>query len=124
MTRIAVAVTPGRTLSPALERVRFAERAGCDSVWLSQLPNERDTGLVLAAYAAATERVGLGTFVLPIYTRHPTAMVQLAEEKRAVYDAGYDGWVLWHPGSQYDIFVPALEKEMVSRKKTGATAAR
>ena len=49
---------------------------------------------------------------------------QLAEEKRAVYDAGYDGWVLWHPGSQYDIFVPALEKEMVSRKKTGATAAR
>jgi len=40
------------------------------------------------------------------------------EQKRAVYDAGYDGWVLWHPGSNYDIFVPALEKTLVSRKKT------
>ena len=78
MTRIAVAVSPGRTLAPALERVGHAERVGCDSVWLSQLPNERDTAIVLAAYANATERVGLGTFVLPIYTRHPTAMVQVA----------------------------------------------
>jgi hypothetical protein len=24
---------------------------------------------------------------------------------------------MWHPGSQYDIFVPALEKTLVSRAK-------
>jgi hypothetical protein len=34
-----------------------------------------------------------------------------------VYDSGYDGWVLWHPGSNYDVFVPALERTLVSRKK-------
>jgi hypothetical protein len=44
----------------------------------------------------------------------------LREQKRGVYDAGYDGWVLWHPGSNYDIFVPGLEKTLVSRKKTVA----
>ncbi len=42
---------------------------------------------------------------------------QIKEQKRAVYDAGYDGWVLWHPGSKYEPFVPAFEKTLVSRKK-------
>jgi hypothetical protein len=43
---------------------------------------------------------------------------QLEAEKKAVYDAGYDGWVMWNPGSNYDVFLPALEKTLVSRKKT------
>ncbi len=42
---------------------------------------------------------------------------QLEAEKKAVYDAGYDGWVMWNPGSIYDVFTPALEKTLVSRKK-------
>ncbi|MDP9203962.1 MAG: putative glycoside hydrolase [Gemmatimonadota bacterium] len=42
---------------------------------------------------------------------------ELEEQKRGVYDAGYDGWVLWEPGSRYDKFLPALEKTYVSRKK-------
>ncbi|TMB46599.1 MAG: LLM class flavin-dependent oxidoreductase, partial [Chloroflexi bacterium] len=49
-----------------------------ESVWLSQLPDARDASLVVAAYAAATERIKFGMGVLPIYTRHPTAMVQMA----------------------------------------------
>ena len=42
---------------------------------------------------------------------------QLSEEKRAVYDSGYDGWVMWNPGSIYDVYTPALEKTLVTRKK-------
>jgi hypothetical protein len=42
---------------------------------------------------------------------------EIEEQKRAVYDAGYDGWVLWEAGSRYDKFLPALEKSYVSRKK-------
>ena len=42
---------------------------------------------------------------------------QIAAQKRAVYDAGYDGWILWHPGSTYAPFLAALEKTEVSRKK-------
>ena len=45
---------------------------------------------------------------------------QIEAQKRAVYDSGYDGWVLWEPGSRYDIFLPALEKTFVSRKKVPA----
>jgi len=49
---------------------------------------------------------------LPKYGPH-----EIEEQKRAVYDSGYDGWVLWEPGSRYDKFIPALEKTLVSRKK-------
>src|SRR5450830_665697 len=49
---------------------------------------------------------------LPKYGAH-----ELEEQKRGVYDSGYDGWVLWEPGSRYDKFLPALEKTFVSRKK-------
>ena len=61
-----------------MARAQAAERLGYESVWVTQLPDARDASLVLAAYGAATKRVGLGTGVLPIYTRHPTAMVQMA----------------------------------------------
>jgi hypothetical protein len=43
---------------------------------------------------------------------------QLEAQKKAVYDAGYDGWVMWSPGSHYEAFLPALEKgDLVSHKK-------
>jgi len=62
----------------SVERVRFAERRGFDSVWVTQLVAERDASLVLAAYAHATERIGLGGGVFPIAARHPTATAQMA----------------------------------------------
>jgi hypothetical protein len=50
---------------------------------------------------------------------------QITAQKQGIYDAGYDGWVLWSPGSNYDIFRPALERTLVSRKKAwkGTSAA-
>ena len=35
---------------------------------------------------------------------------QITAQKKAIYDAGYSGWVLWSPGSHYDAFLPALER--------------
>lgn len=42
---------------------------------------------------------------------------QVRAEKQATYDSGYDGWVLWSPGSHYSEFLPALEKTLETRKK-------
>jgi hypothetical protein len=47
----------------------------------------------------------------------PYGAAEITAQKQAVYDSGYDGWVLWNPGSIYDVFMPALEKTLVSRKK-------
>ncbi|GAC1648597.1 MAG: hypothetical protein NVS4B3_04390 [Gemmatimonadaceae bacterium] len=45
---------------------------------------------------------------------------EIRQQKQGIYDAGYDGWVMWHPGSKYEPFLPALEPTRVSRKKTVA----
>src|SRR3979490_3160319 len=67
-----------KSLDESIARAQAAERLGYESIWTSQLPDARDASLVPAAYAAATKRIGLGSGVLPIYTRHPTAMAQMA----------------------------------------------
>lgn len=78
MGRIAAAVPPVKTIQESVDRARLAEKLGYESVWMYQLPSTREAPLVFAAYAAATQRIKLGTAVLPIYTRHPTSMVQMA----------------------------------------------
>ena len=52
-----------RSFEESVSRAREAERLGYESVWVTQLPDARDAALVLAAYAAATQWVRLGTGV-------------------------------------------------------------
>src|ERR1700704_685701 len=78
VARLAAFNDAVKTLDESIARAQAAERLGYESVWVTQLPYARDAALVLAAYANATDRIKLGTGVLPIYTRHPTAMVQMA----------------------------------------------
>jgi hypothetical protein len=47
----------------------------------------------------------------------PYGPAEIDAQKKGAYDAGYDGWVLWSPGSKYEVFLPGLEKTLVSRKK-------
>ncbi len=68
---------PGRDLHAAVELARRAEALGYESVWVTHGLG-RDSFLVLAAYGAATARLGLGVGVVPIYPRHPVAMAQAA----------------------------------------------
>ena len=49
---------------------------------------------------------------------------QLQAEKRAVYDAGYRDWVMWNPGSTYDVYVPALDKKPAAAASGQTTRAR
>ncbi|HSC33097.1 MAG TPA: putative glycoside hydrolase [Gemmatimonadaceae bacterium] len=74
--------------------------------------HERDLKLQIASSAHVRPWLQAFTLGKPRYGAH-----ELEEEKRAVYDAGYDSWTLWNPGSLYEAFVPALEKTTVSRKK-------
>ena len=41
------------------------------------------------------------------------------EQMRGIYDAGYNGWVWWHPGSVYEPYLGALEAKLVPHAKTG-----
>jgi probable F420-dependent oxidoreductase len=70
-------VSTGRSLPAALERVRLAEALGYGSCWVTHV-NGRESLTVLTAYAGVTERIRLGTGVVPIYTRTPATMAQTA----------------------------------------------
>ena len=74
---LAAYLNPGADLPTAVDLVRTAERLGYESVWVTHGLG-RDSFLVLAAYGAATSRIGLGNGVVPIYPRHPVAMAQAA----------------------------------------------
>jgi hypothetical protein len=39
------------------------------------------------------------------------------EQMRGIYDAGYNGWVWWHPGSVYEPYLGALEKKLEPHAK-------
>lgn len=68
----------GLSLADTYERAAIAEREGCESLWMVQLPNQRDAFTVLGGLAAATTSVRLGSSVVPLYTRPPMVMAQTA----------------------------------------------
>jgi len=89
-------------------------------------PNSQPYNVIHIAISSARERnaaLGItGQHVRPwlqAFTLGPPkyGAAELEEEKRAVYDSGYDSWVMWNPGSQYDVFRPAFEKTTVSHAK-------
>ena len=61
-----------------LEGTRHAEELGYHSVWVPQLPDDFDALTTIALMGQVTERVELGTAVMPIQSRHPVAMAQQA----------------------------------------------
>jgi F420-dependent oxidoreductase-like protein len=70
-------ISVGKSLDTAMERVKEAERLGYSSAFVTHIA-ARDSLSVLAAYASATEKIKLGTGVIPIYTRTPASMAQTA----------------------------------------------
>ncbi|CAN5549387.1 LLM class F420-dependent oxidoreductase [soil metagenome] len=70
-------ISPGRDLDRSLARVRRADGLGFDSAYTTHIAG-RDSLSVLMAFAAHSERIRLGTGVLPIFSRTPVATAQQA----------------------------------------------
>jgi alkanesulfonate monooxygenase SsuD/methylene tetrahydromethanopterin reductase-like flavin-dependent oxidoreductase (luciferase family) len=74
---ISAFISPGRSLERALDRVKRADGLGYDAVYTTHIAG-RDSLTTLMAYAGATERIRLGTGVVPIFSRTPATMAQTA----------------------------------------------
>ena len=61
-----------------------AETDGFTSLWIPQIPNDFDALTAVAVMGQATERIEIGTAVVPIQSRHPVAMAQQALSTQAV----------------------------------------
>jgi alkanesulfonate monooxygenase SsuD/methylene tetrahydromethanopterin reductase-like flavin-dependent oxidoreductase (luciferase family) len=68
-------ISSGRSLDGAVKRVRLAEELGYEACYVTHIAGRESLTLV-TIYAAATERIRIGTGVVPIYTRTPATMAQ------------------------------------------------
>jgi F420-dependent oxidoreductase-like protein len=87
--RIGVMVGPERgRYDSKVERLRrdgkWAEEAGFSTVWVPQIPDEFDALTAVALIGAETERIEIGTAVVPVQPRHPVALAQQALSTQAV----------------------------------------
>lgn len=66
------------SISDAIRRAQIAEAEGASSLWLSQLPNQRDSFTLLGVLAAHTQKLRLGCGIVPLYSRPAVVTAQTA----------------------------------------------
>src|SRR5215213_7367667 len=109
--------TFAREYRETLELVRLAEALGFDSAWVSEHHGASDGYLpsllpMLAAFAAATDRIGLGTGVVltplhdPLRLAEDVAVVDQLSEGRLTLGLG----IAWRPEEFRMFSVPVVER--------------
>jgi F420-dependent oxidoreductase-like protein len=110
---IGAFISPGRSLPKALDRVRLADELGFDAAYVTHIAG-RDSLTVLMAYAAATERIRLGTGVVPIFSRTPATMAQTA----ATIDEYADGRMVLGLGVSHRVTVENWHGQKIEKPVT------
>jgi len=70
-------VSTGRSIEQSIARVQRAEELGYESAYVTHIAG-RESLTVVTAYAMRTQKIRVGTGVVPIYTRTPATMAQTA----------------------------------------------
>lgn len=65
-------------LAGTVQDVQAAERDGFTSFWFPQVPGYLDAMTAVALMGHGTERIEIGTAIVPLQTRHPIALAQQA----------------------------------------------
>ncbi|MGV9408541.1 TIGR03564 family F420-dependent LLM class oxidoreductase [Nocardia sp. NPDC003693] len=87
--RIGVMIGPekgdtARKLERMLRDIEWAESAGLDTAWIPQIPTDFDALTAIAAMAARSSRIELGTAVVPLQAQHPVALARQALSVQAM----------------------------------------
>jgi alkanesulfonate monooxygenase SsuD/methylene tetrahydromethanopterin reductase-like flavin-dependent oxidoreductase (luciferase family) len=77
MAQLGTVLLPGPDFQESLKHVQLADELGYESVWVTNNV-AREAFVTLTAYACATTRIGVGTDIVQVYTRHPALMAQQA----------------------------------------------
>lgn len=97
--RVALYLQDDFPLQEAIAYVKYAEARGFEAVWQAESRFVRDSVVTIAAYAAVTTRIKIGTGVMNIYTRN---VATIASEFLTLDDIAPDrilcGLGAWHDG--------------------------
>jgi len=86
--RVGVMIGPERgdaahKVARMIGDVRWADRAGLDTAWVPQIPGDFDALIAVALMGVRTERIELGTAVVPVQAQHPVALARQALSAQA-----------------------------------------
>jgi F420-dependent oxidoreductase-like protein len=65
-----------RKVARMLDDIAWAEAAGLDTAWIPQIPGDFDALVAIALMGMRTERIELGTAVVPVQAQHPVALAR------------------------------------------------
>jgi len=87
--RIGVMLGPergryGTKVERMLADARWAEASGMATVWIPQIPDDFDALTAAALVGAQSNRIEIGTAVVPVQPRHPIALAQQVLSVQAV----------------------------------------
>tara|TARA_E500000331_G_C17148306_1_gene666000 strand:- start:51 stop:1052 length:1002 start_codon:yes stop_codon:yes gene_type:complete len=74
MTRLAIYLQDAHSISEAIEYTQYAESSGFEAVWQADSRLVRDAVVPMAAFAAETEKIKIGSGVVDCWTRNPARL--------------------------------------------------
>ena len=74
MTRLAIYMQDAHPIPEAIQYVRYAEERGFEAVWQADSRLVRDAVVPMAAFAANTETITIGSGVVDCWTRNPARL--------------------------------------------------
>ena len=77
MTRLALYLQDAHTFGEAIEHTQYAESKGFEAVWQADSRLVREAGVAMAAFAATTGTIKVGSGVIDIWTRNPARLASL-----------------------------------------------
>lgn len=86
--RIGVMIGPekrdsAKKVERMLADIEWAESAGMDTAWIPQIPTDFDALIAVSLLGARTQRIELGTAVVPLQAQHPIALARQALSAQA-----------------------------------------
>ena len=110
MTRPALYLQDAHTITEGIEFARYAEASGFDAVWQADSRLVREASVPMAAFAATTQRIKIGSGVVDVWTRNPARLASMF----ATLDDLAPGRILCGLGAWWD---PLATKVGVSRDR-------
>ena len=110
MNRPALYLQDAHAISEGIEFAKYAEDRGFEAVWQADSRLVREASIPMAAFAATTEKIKIGSGVVDVWTRNPARLASMF----ATLDDLAPGRILCGLGAWWD---PLATKVGVSRNR-------
>ena len=77
MTRLALYLQDAHTITEAIAFAQYAEERGFEAVWQADSRLVREASVPMAAFAATTERINIGSGVIDVWSRNPARLASM-----------------------------------------------